>query len=164
MTAGPGILWVDSDTQHAAVARVADRLHAILPRVDERCRRSCISLHEPRGKVFRLRDLDDRFRTSGRRHAAELLDRRAQPREVGVLAGDDVLVRVVEIQVADVVRDGHVAQPERGSLGVEVPQECQQLGWLHDCCFSLQVMHTRVQGIALSRAGAIGSPQSRQVP
>lgn len=34
----------------------------------------------------------------------------------------------------------------------------------YDCCFSLHVMHTRVQGIAFSRAGAIGSPQSRQMP
>jgi hypothetical protein len=28
----------------------------------------------------------------------------------------------------------------------------------------LQVMQTRVHGIALSLAGAIGSPQSRQMP
>jgi hypothetical protein len=31
-------------------------------------------------------------------------------------------------------------------------------------CFSLQAMHTRVHGIAVSRASAIGSPQSRQTP
>ena len=34
----------------------------------------------------------------------------------------------------------------------------------HAFCFSLQVMHTRVQGMAFSRASAIGSPQSRQTP
>ena len=32
------------------------------------------------------------------------------------------------------------------------------------CCFALQPMQTRVHGIALRRAGAIGSPQSRQTP
>ena len=31
----------------------------------------------------------------------------------------------------------------------------------HAFCFSLQVMQTRVQGIAFNRASAIGSPQSR---
>ena len=53
---------------------------------------------------------------------------------------------------------------KRRTLSVEFLEERQQLGRLHDCCFSLQVMQTRVQGIAFSRAVAIGSPQSRHVP
>ena len=34
----------------------------------------------------------------------------------------------------------------------------------YDFCFSLQSIQTRVHGIALSRADAISSPQSRQMP
>ena len=34
----------------------------------------------------------------------------------------------------------------------------------HEFCFSLQVMQTRVHGMAFNRASAIGSPQSRQTP
>ena len=46
----------------------------------------------------------------------------------------------------------------------ELPQELEQLGGFHALCFSLQVMQTRVHGMAFSRAGAMGSPQSRQMP
>src|SRR2546429_464524 len=34
----------------------------------------------------------------------------------------------------------------------------------HEFCFSLHVMQTRVHGMALSRASAMGSPQSRHTP
>ncbi|MNC94963.1 hypothetical protein D3C83_119600 [compost metagenome] len=52
---------------------------------------------------------------------------------------------------------------ERGELlPVEFLKEGGQIG--HEFCFSLQLMQTRVQGIAFSRAAAIGSPQSRQAP
>ena len=53
-------------------------------------------------------------------------------------------------------------QHHRQLLAMELLQERQQIG--HEFCFSLQVMQTRVHGIALSRAGAIGSPQSRHAP
>ena len=45
---------------------------------------------------------------------------------------------------------------------VTILKEWQQVR--HKFCFSLQLMHTRVHGIALSRASAIGSPQSRHMP
>ena len=54
--------------------------------------------------------------------------------------------------------------PDRQALAMELTQGVEQLLSVHALCFSLQVMHTRVQGMALRRAGAIGSPQSRQMP
>ncbi len=47
---------------------------------------------------------------------------------------------------------------------VELTKEIEQLCGFHALCFSLQVMQTRVHGIAFRRAAAIGSPQSRQMP
>ena len=63
---------------------------------------------------------------------------------------------------ADEPRARLVAQQHRQLLAVELLEQRQQVG--HEFCFSLQVMQTRVQGIAFSRAAAIGSPQSRQTP
>ena len=52
---------------------------------------------------------------------------------------------------------------QRGELvAVELLEQREQIG--HAFCFSLQVMQTRVHGMAFSRASAIGSPQSRQTP
>ena len=45
---------------------------------------------------------------------------------------------------------------------VKFLKQAQQIG--HKPCFSLHAMQTRVHGIALRRASAIGSPQSRQTP
>ena len=47
-------------------------------------------------------------------------------------------------------------------FAVKFLKQRQQVG--HEFCFSLHTMQTRVHGIALSRASAIGSPQSRQTP
>ena len=55
-----------------------------------------------------------------------------------------------------------VPQELRQLLAIEILEQRKDVG--HEFCFSLQVMQTRVQGIALSRAGAIGSPQSRHIP
>ena len=60
------------------------------------------------------------------------------------------------------VTDTLVLLQHRQLLAVELQKQRKQIR--HEFCFSLQVMQTRVQGIALSRAGAIGSPQSRQTP
>ena len=98
------------------------------------------------------------------RRAAGVDDRVLQPADVHVVAVDDVLVGVVEVVVGDELRGRDVAVPERQLVAVEGGQEVEQLGGLHELCFSLQVMQTRVHGIAFSRAGAIGSPQSRQMP
>ena len=88
----------------------------------------------------------------------------AQPAQVHVFAVDDVLVGVVEVVVADEARGRDVALPHRGLVAVELAQELEQFGGFHALCFSLQVMQTRVQGIAFSRGRAISSPQSRQMP
>ena len=61
-------------------------------------------------------------------------------------------------------RRGHVAGALEQLVAVELAQELQHLCGFHELCFSLQVMQTRVHGMALSRADAIGSPQSRQMP
>ena len=53
---------------------------------------------------------------------------------------------------------------ERQALGIELTKQWSQVGRSHAFCFSLHVMHTRVQGIAFNRASAIGSPQSRHTP
>src|SRR5688500_5641505 len=81
-----------------------------------------------------------------------------------LFAADDVLIRVVDVVVGDVSRRGLVAHQQRKTLEVELTQKVLQLGRRHAFCFSLQVMHTRVQGIAFSRASAMGSPQSRHTP
>ena len=91
-------------------------------------------------------------------------NRVAQPREVHVLAVDDVLVGVVDVVVADEAGACDVALLQRQLLEVDLLEQRSDLGGPHADCFSLQVMHTRVHGIAFRRAGAIGSPQSRQTP
>ena len=96
--------------------------------------------------------------------AAHVGDRVAQPRELQVFARDDVLVGVVEVVVADDAGGRDVALAHGQLVAIELAQQVEQFGGLHALCFSLQVMQTRVQGIAFSRAGAIGSPQSRQIP
>ena len=78
------------------------------------------------------------------------------------LAVDDVLVSVVGVVLPDQPRAGLVLQQHRQLLAVEFLEKRQQIG--HEFCFSLQVMQTRVHGMAFSRAGAIGSPQSRHTP
>ena len=75
-----------------------------------------------------------------------------------------VLVVVVEIVVPDVPRPGLMTFEQRHSLGGKLGEDLPQLVLLHQACFSLHVIQTRVQGIAFSRAAAISSPQSRQTP
>ena len=115
-------------------------------------------------KSLRLGACDDRLRTRRCGYPAKILDCRTKPRDVRVFPADDILVGVVEIQVADMVRDRLVPQQQCCALRRRTPGERQAFRRLHAFCFSLQVMHTRVHGIAFSRASAIGSPQSRQTP
>src|SRR5690606_21023922 len=68
-----------------------------------------------------------------------------------------------DVVVGDVPRDLFVPHQQRDALEVEVPNQASEIG-AHAFCFSLHVMQTRVQGMAFSRASAIGSPQSRQMP
>ena len=92
---------------------------------------------------------------------------------VRLFAGDDVLIGVVEIVVADDAGRRFVPLQQREPFGGEVGQKLLQLVLLHAAlsigpayafCFSLQLMQDRVHGIAVRRASAIGSPQSRQMP
>ena len=71
---------------------------------------------------------------------------------------------LLNVVVADLPRDGDVALAQRQLLAVELAEDGDEVGGFHAFCFCLQLMQTRVQGIASSRAGAIGSPQSRQMP
>ena len=96
--------------------------------------------------------------------ALELGDGGFEPGEVHVLAGDDVLVGVVEVVARDVTRHGDVPLAHREAGLVEFAEGREKFRRFHVPCFCLQLMQTRVQGIASSRAAAIGSPQSRQMP
>ncbi len=96
--------------------------------------------------------------------AAHVGDGVVQPPDLRVFASNHVLVRVVDLIVPDVTGGGDVPLSQAEFVPVKLPQELQQFGRLHELCFSLQVMQTRVHGIAFSRAGAIGSPQSRHTP
>ncbi len=87
-----------------------------------------------------------------------------QPGQVRLLARDDVLIGIVDVVIGDLTGCGHVSIKRRKTLLIEFAQQRDQLAWLHVACFSLQLMQTRVQGIAFKRASAIGSPQSRQMP
>ena len=64
--------------------------------------------------------------------------------------------------MADMARRGFMPEQQNQFIAVELVEQRQDVG--HEFCFSLHVMHTRVHGIAFNRAGAIGSPQSRQMP
>src|SRR6185295_6722094 len=76
---------------------------------------------------------------------------------------DDVLIRIVEVVMAHRACARFVALDERDAAGGKIGQQLLEVG--HQAfCFSLHEMQTRVQGIASSRASAIGSPQSRQTP
>ena len=81
-----------------------------------------------------------------------------------VLAAEHLLIDVIGL-----VR-GHEAGArlplgdEVGGFAMKVLKKSGQLGGRHALCFALQVMQTRVHGIAFSRASAMGSPQSRQIP
>jgi len=107
------------------------------------------------GRVARLR------RHLGHR-GAQLLDRLGNPGQLHVVAVDDVLVGVVGVVLDDEARSRLMTQIHRQLVAVEVLQQRDEVA--HVVCFSLQVMQTRVHGIALSRAAAIGSPQSRHWP
>src|SRR5687768_8662143 len=88
---------------------------------------------------------------------------------MGLLAGDDVLIRVVDVVVGDGDRDVFVPHQQHHALEVEVVNQIGEVRCAHGrsaqpFCFSLQVMQTRVQGMAFRRASAMGSPQSLQTP
>ena len=76
--------------------------------------------------------------------AAEIADRRLEPRKLRGLAVDDVLVGVVGVVLPDQAGARLVPDERRELLAVELLQERQQVG--HALCFSLQAMHTRVHG------------------
>ena len=88
--------------------------------------------------------------------------------EVRLFPTDDVLIGVVEVVVAHDPRPGLVTFEDRQPVGGKFRQDVLKFVWLHGCdyafCFSLQAIQTRVHGIASSRAGAIGSEQSRHTP
>lgn len=79
-------------------------------------------------------------------------------------AGEEVLVRIVDVVLTDMASRGLMIGHEAQTVAVALLKKRKQLGRFHALCFSLQLMHTRVHGIAWSRASAIGSPQSRQTP
>ena len=80
------------------------------------------------------------------------------------LAAEHLLIAVVRIVRGDRLRVGLPGLEQLERLPMKIVEECQQLGGAHEFCFALQVMQTRVQGMAFSLASAIGSPQSRQTP
>ena len=85
----------------------------------------------------------------------------AVARGAAATVGDPSPVRWLVV-LPDEPGAGLVAQEPRQRLAVELLQNGQDV--VHAFCFSLQLMQTRVHGIARSRASAIGSPQSRHTP
>ena len=79
-----------------------------------------------------------------------------------VVAVQEVLRCIVEIVLSDVSGTRLMPQELGQLVAMEILQQPGEL--VHAPCFSLHAMQTRVQGIAFSRASAIGSPQSRQMP
>ena len=78
-------------------------------------------------------------------------------------------------QIEDDLRHVFVAHQQADALEIDVADQVRQALFAqgfafrllfrpYAFCFSLQVMQTRVQGMALRRASAIGSPQSLQMP
>ena len=102
------------------------------------------------------------FRAGRLYQRAQISNRRRDPREVDVVAVQEVLIRIVEIVLADVSGASLMPQELGQLVAMEILQQPGQI--VHEPCFSLHAMQTRVQGIAFSRASAIGSPQSRQMP
>jgi len=86
------------------------------------------------------------------------------PGQVRLFAIDRVLVRVVGVVLEDVRGNRLVPLVHGQALAVALLQQSSEFGGFHAFCFSLQVMQTRVHGIAFRRASAIGSPQSRHTP
>ena len=81
-----------------------------------------------------------------------------------VLPAQHLLVGVVRVVISDRTRLHLTRLNEVEDVAIELLKKSEQLGRGHEACFALQVIQTRVQGMALSRASAIGSPQSRQTP
>src|SRR4029079_4528695 len=79
-----------------------------------------------------------------------------------VVPVDDVLIRVVDVVLPNKPGRRLMAQQRRELLSVELLQQPEQTR--HEPCFSLQVRPPRFHGMAFTRAVAIGSPQSRQMP
>ena len=105
----------------------------------------------------------------GGQRRAELGERVLQPREVRLLAVDDVLVGVVEIVVADGARAGFVALQQRQPIGGELGEELLEFGpcftWsLRLLLFLAGDADARPGNGVAAAASAIGSPQSRQTP
>src|SRR5207247_4247211 len=90
----------EDDAQHPALARVGHRLDPRLPPIDERLRVAGVRLDDGARRLGALAgDLALRLDGVGDL-AAEIRDRRRQPRKLYVLAVDDVLVRVVGVVLA----------------------------------------------------------------
>src|SRR5262249_39251321 len=138
-------------TEHPRVPGVRHLVDARPPAVDERLRVAGILVED------RTRDVAAAVAIASRRFGlivghgpAEIRDRLPPPGELRVLAVDDVLVSVVLVVLRDEARTGLVLQEGGELLAVELLQQRDQVA--HEFCFSLQVMQTRVHGIALSRA------------
>src|SRR5438132_2618957 len=159
----PGLQdFAEDDAQHLRVPRIGHRIDAGTPAVGERLGIPRV-LFDDLPRRIRASAVDAAPRIGGfERDAAQLGDGRGDPRQLRFFAVEDVLIGVVEIVLDDVAGALLVAQESGQFVAVELLQQRKEIG--HAFCFSLQVMQTRVHGIALSRAGAIGSPQSRQIP
>ena len=155
----------EDDLQHLPVARVGHGLDARPPALDHRLGGPGVLLEQGLHRRRPRRDRFGRGRGRSRFGAAEFGNRLRQPRQLHVVAIDDVLVGVVGVVLADQPRVRHVLNHRRQLLAMKLFNQRQRRRLRgHEFCFSLQVMQTRVHGIALSRASAIGSPQSRQTP
>ena len=103
----------EDDLQHALVARVGDGLD-----LSRHFSTNCVvgAAHRRRPSDFHRRPCARRARPARpdrRDRRAEVEQRMLQPRDVGLLAADDVLIGVVDVVVGDEPRDGLVAHQQR---------------------------------------------------
>ena len=80
------------------------------------------------------------------------------------LPSEHLLIAVIGVVGRDRPGIGLPRLEQLERVSMKLVEECQQLGRAHEVCFALQVMQTRVHGMAFSLASAIGSPQSRHTP
>ena len=152
----------ENEVEHLAMTRVRDAGDTRRPSFDERV-------------LIRRVPIDDRLRGFPRRLSTDMIERIcggptqrgnrvAEPLEVNFLTAKDLLKAVVRIVGSDRLGIRLPLLEERKGVPVELVEEREELGGVHEVCFALQLMQTRVHGIAFNLASAIGSPQSRHTP
>jgi hypothetical protein len=152
----------ENQLEHLAMAGIGDACDSRPPAIDEGflTHGVCIDnrpLAVARGFAAHRIQRIGRRTTQGR-------NRIAQPLEMDFLPPDDLLITIVRVVTRNRLRVRLPRLEQFEGVSMELVENLQQFGRAHVVCFALQLMQTRVQGIATSRGSAMGSPQSRHTP